>query len=134
MTQRPNPLTGSTNELAKERNRAAAERTIAGWIQNSLTLIGFGLAVDQIAPAFSQYLPQQPALTAQLARLMGLSCVGTSIVLLGVALLQHWVEIKAIEQDDYVVLPSYPLNGLAIGAVLIFAGFAVVGILLSPAR
>ena len=41
----PNKLRGSTNELAKERNRAAAERTMTTWIQNCLTLIGFGFAI-----------------------------------------------------------------------------------------
>jgi putative membrane protein len=39
---------GTTNELAKERNRAAAERTMNSWIGNCLGLIGVGVAFDQI--------------------------------------------------------------------------------------
>ncbi len=127
---RPNRLTGNTNELAKERNRAAAERTITGWIQNSLTLTGFGLAINQFIPALNQRFSQQPLFTAQLARLIGLSCVGLSLVLLVIALLQHWVEIKSIEREDYVILPSHPLNILTVSAVLIFAVFAAFAILL----
>jgi putative membrane protein len=123
--------TGNTNELAKERNRAAAERTITGWIQNSLTLIGFGLAIDQFIPALNQRFPQQePAFTAQLARTIGLGFVGMSIVLLIVALMQHWIEVKSIEREDYVMMPSQSLNFLVLGAVLLFALLAMIGIFL----
>lgn len=46
-----NKPTGDTNELAKERNRVAAERTLTSWIQNCLILITFFL-----------YLPIKPKL------------------------------------------------------------------------
>ncbi|MFN9624229.1 MAG: YidH family protein, partial [Cyanobacteriota bacterium] len=35
-----------TNELAKERNRDAAERTLMAGIRTSLSLISFGFGVD----------------------------------------------------------------------------------------
>jgi putative membrane protein len=127
-----NRPTGDTNELAKERNRAAAERTITGWLQNSLTLIGFGLAIDQIVLAVNQqFQQQQSAQTIALARAVGLSFVGMSLVLLVVALLQHRIEIQSVEQDDYVIMPSDALNLLVFGAVLIFAGLAIIGIFLT---
>ena len=40
-----------TNELAKERNRAAAERTLMAWIRTSLSLISFGFGIDRIVAA-----------------------------------------------------------------------------------
>ena len=38
-------------ELAKERNRAAAERTLMAWIRTCLALISFGFGVDRIVTA-----------------------------------------------------------------------------------
>jgi putative membrane protein len=40
----PNPAT----ELAKERNRAAEERTLMAWIRTCLTLISFGFGIERI--------------------------------------------------------------------------------------
>ncbi|MDO8943413.1 MAG: DUF202 domain-containing protein, partial [Desulfobacterales bacterium] len=34
-----------TNELAKERNRAAYDRTLMAWIRTAISLIGFGFAI-----------------------------------------------------------------------------------------
>ena len=43
-----------TNELAKERNREAAERTFMAWIHTSISLIGFGFGIDAIVEALNQ--------------------------------------------------------------------------------
>jgi putative membrane protein len=52
------------NELAKERNRAAAERTLMVWIRTSLSLISFGFGIDRIIAAmrgaFEEILPIMP--------------------------------------------------------------------------
>ena len=34
-----------TNELAKERTRESADRTLNAWIRTSISLIGFGFAI-----------------------------------------------------------------------------------------
>jgi len=54
----PQRLFGTNNELAKERNRAAAERTINAWIGNSLSFIGIGVAIDQISHSLQQRFPE----------------------------------------------------------------------------
>jgi putative membrane protein len=37
--------TNLTNELAKERNRAAYDRTLMAWIRTAISLIAFGFAI-----------------------------------------------------------------------------------------
>lgn len=43
-----------TNELAKQRNRDAAERTLMAWIRTCLSLISFGFGLDKIVGAIDR--------------------------------------------------------------------------------
>lgn len=43
-----------TNELPKERNRAAANRTMMAWIRTCLSLISFGFGLDKIINAINR--------------------------------------------------------------------------------
>lgn len=128
----PSKPTGATNELAKERNRAAAERTVAAWIQNSVTLIGLGIAFDQIFAALQQAFPQQSrVILLKYSQILGLSLIALGIALLIIAIIQHRIIIKSIERYNYISISSRPLN-IAIGsAVFIFGVAAVIVILLS---
>jgi uncharacterized membrane protein YidH (DUF202 family) len=47
MNDRPTP-TKFANELARERNREAAERTLMAWIRTALSLIGFGFGIAKL--------------------------------------------------------------------------------------
>ncbi|KKD39901.1 MAG: DUF202 domain-containing protein [Limnoraphis robusta] len=128
----PSKPTGATNELAKERNRAAAERTIASWIQNSVTLIGLGIAFEQIFEALETTFPlQSRVIILKYSQILGLSLIALGIALLIIAIIQHRIIIKSIERDNYISISSRPLN-IAIGsAVFIFGVAAVIVILLS---
>lgn len=115
-SQRP---TLATNELAKERNRAAADRTLIAWLQNCLVLISLGLAIDQIGQAI---LPEIDALASRnrWVELTALGFIGFGIGLMGMALGQYWLQIRAIDHNDYVLLPMRRLNQLVLAAVLVF--------------
>ncbi|MEM9005727.1 MAG: DUF202 domain-containing protein [Cyanobacteria bacterium P01_F01_bin.86] len=113
--------TGLTNELAKERNRAAAERTLAAWIRKCITLIGFGLAIDQTSQALSlQSSPHTPGILDGLTSMIALAFIAFGIFLLGIALMQYRLEVKSIEQEDYVLLSVTQLNQFVVGAMLVF--------------
>ena len=122
--------TGATNELAKERNRAAAERTLTSWIQNSLALIGFGIAFDQIFEALQQTLPQQNGeILLKFSRVLGLSLIALGIALLVIAIIQYRVLVKSIQRDNYILISSFPLN-IAIGSSVLIFGLAAAIIIL----
>lgn len=116
-----NKMIGPTNELAKERNRAAAERTMTAWIQNCLTLIGFGFAIDQIFQALQQKFPDKsPLITIQSAHYISLVLIAMGIVLLIIAMIQHYFEVQSIKRDDYFFYPSHYLNIIVVSAIIIF--------------
>lgn len=115
----PEKLFGTTNELAKERNRAAAERTLNTWIGNCLALTGLGVAFDQINGALIERFPDAGyASVAGITPVVGAAFVMAGIVLLGFALVQHRLEIKTIEREDYVLLSVSLLNRFVIASVI----------------
>jgi putative membrane protein len=115
----PKKLTGATNELAKERNREAAERTLTSWIQNCVYLLGFGMAFDRIVSAVARTFRDPPSLlTRQLAHRVGLVAIALGISLLLFAVSGYLAEMKAIEQeDDRPIRLFYPT---LVGAVVLY--------------
>lgn len=96
------PPTGATNELAKERNRAAAERTLTSWIQNCLSLIGFGIAFDRIFNAISQSFPNNNLIfNTSLTTLIGLSAIAAGILLLILAIVSYLAQIQSLGQTNF---------------------------------
>ena len=126
----PEKFTNITNELARERNRAAAERTLNAWLGTCLNLIGLGLAVDQILRSLQQRFPtMNPALTQDTASLIGMGVISLGLLLLGFALIQHRLEISSIERHNYLLSSVYALNRLVVPAILLL-GVAGLGVIL----
>ncbi|HMD01750.1 MAG TPA: DUF202 domain-containing protein [Candidatus Baltobacteraceae bacterium] len=107
--------TSATTELAKERNRAATERTLTSWIQNSLALIAFGLAFDRIISA----LIHAPASDGRAASFVSLGAIGLGVFLLLLAI--------AVHRNEQL---SFRLSVLSAGAVILFGLVALVSLLL----
>jgi putative membrane protein len=125
-TPQPQKLFGTTNELAKERNRAAAERTINSWIGNCLSLIGIGVAIDQISRSLRQRFPDaDPLMTETAAHITSMAFIGVGLALLALALMQHRLAIKTVEREDYVLLSVSKLNRLVVTGIILIgiAGF-----------
>ena len=126
----PKP-TGITNELAKERNRAAADRTLTSWIQNSIALIGFGIAFDEIFAALQQSFSQDNwTLIMKFAHLLGLTLIALGIALLVLAMIQYHIEVKSIEVEDYITKSTGSLNLAVSIAIVLFGLAASIAILL----
>lgn len=114
-----NKLTGTTNELAKERNREAAERTLTTWIQNCLSLIGFGVAFAQIFSAINRSFPQNNLLiNIRLTHIIGLNAIAIGIFLLIIAVLTYLAQIKSLQNHNYQQPRRF--YSTLIGSVILF--------------
>lgn len=129
-TPDPSPPPNIQSELARERNRAAAERTLMAWIRTSLSLIGFGFGIDRIVSAiygFRQVVDINPV---TLSRILGLAYIALGVYAMVVAALEHRQELRCIQrQGSYFYRPRRSL-GLTVAVSMICIGtFAFMGIL-----
>ena len=128
----PVHIYNTTNELAKERNRAAAERTLTAWIQSGLTLIGFGVAFDQIFGALRRTLPTlDSSLNRNVTTAIGLGAIALGLALLALTVIEYPIKLRAIEQGNYLTQPLYPSIALITTAVLLFGCIALIAVLLN---
>jgi putative membrane protein len=122
-------------ELARERNRAAAERTLMAWIRTSLSLIGFGFGIDRIVAAIHGFDPAADINPVRLSRILGLAYIFLGIYAMVFATVEHLQQLRQIqEQGSYFYRPRRSL-GLTVAVSMICIGvFAFVGILVKSSR
>ncbi|MCP9888159.1 DUF202 domain-containing protein [Cyanobium sp. ATX 6A2] len=90
-----------TNELAKERNRAAADRTLMAWIRTCLSLISFGFGLDQIVTALHGRSAAGGVDTPGV-RLVSAGFVVTGVLALSLATRQHRLDLRQLLRNDYL--------------------------------
>jgi putative membrane protein len=95
-------MSNLTNELAKERNRAAAERTMMAWIRTCLSLISFGFGLDKIIGAINRSRFNGSSHAGMSVRLVAMGFVLIGILAMAAATRQHIRTLKLIRRDDFV--------------------------------
>jgi putative membrane protein len=129
MTPSTDSPSSLTNELARERNREAADRTLLAWIRTSLAMISFGFGIERLG---------QAALSFD-GKLAGFSLVRTRIagavlIILGIAatlagMWEHRHMLKAIRSDDYRYAERAPIARY-MGTALVAVGLAALVVIL----
>ena len=115
------PQTNITTELAKQRNRAAAERTLLTWIQHSLTLLGLGIAIERIYAILLKAFPNADRIiTGQVSDVLGLSLIVLGLGLLALAIRQYKISTCSIQRQDYTLMSSLPMILTATTGVVLF--------------
>jgi putative membrane protein len=92
------PLPEAT-KLAVDRTRLAHDRTLLAWIRTSTSLISFGFTIYK----FFQYL-QESKQGSPTERLLGprefaLLMIGTGVILLVLATLDHWRQMTELRRQ-----------------------------------
>ena len=122
--------TNTATELARERNREAADRTLMAWIRTALSLIGFGFGIGK----FHDYV-ETAGLTSKLDPVHSLLIFGVSFMVLGLvgllaAVIQHIRVLEQLNKRDFTYAATRPI-GLAVAIVLLLIGiFGLVAVFL----
>lgn len=119
-----------TNELARERNLQAAERTLMAWIRTCLSLISFGIGIDRTIAALSKAFIDNKIDPNHLARVLGLSFIIIGTIALFAASLSHRQDLKRIEREIFVYTSRLSLSLVVATALIMLGAFAFIAILI----
>lgn len=129
MSDLPTPAEINT-ELAKERSREAADRTLLAWIRTGLSLIGFGFGIGK----FYDYM-QTAGIHQELDPVRSTLIFGASFIVLGIlalvaAVIQHIRLLRRLDHPSYSYAAPLPLGMITAILLLLIGVFAFVAIFL----
>lgn len=107
------------NELAKERTRAAADRTLMAWIRTSLSLIGFGFGIPTIVKAIEATRAGQYIDPHRFSTIVGLAFISVGMFGMAAALKGHRHMLRRLQGEHYTYQSSNTAEIVSIALILI---------------
>jgi putative membrane protein len=101
MANLPDNPTSLANELARERNREAADRTLLAWIRTSLALISFGFGIERLGQAAIELDGKLAGFSAIRTRIGGAVLVALGVAATLAGMWEHRRMLQAINSDEY---------------------------------
>lgn len=121
------------DQLARQRNRDAAERTLMAWIRTCLSLISFGFGLDKIVAAI-QARDVTPTAQAQLGvRLVSIAFILTGVLAMVAATRQHRRNLRRLLHDDFIYSDT-PSIATATAVMISLIGLMALVLLVFGAR
>jgi putative membrane protein len=90
-----------TNELARERNREAADRTLLAWIRTSLAMISLGFGIERLGQAAVGLDGDVVGLSLLKTRIAGGLLISLGIAATLAGIWEHRHMLQAILDKDY---------------------------------
>jgi putative membrane protein len=127
----PPTETNVSTELARERTREAADRTLMAWIRTCLSLIGFGFGIAKFRDVLVEAVGlHQGAGHLHSTLIFGLSFISLGIFGLLAAVIQHWRILTQIKFGDFQYTGFRPVVMITALILLLIGIFGFISILL----
>jgi putative membrane protein len=121
--------TSLTNELARERNREAADRTLLAWIRTSLAMISLGFGIERLGQAALALDGRMVAFSPVKTRLFGAALIALGVAATLAGMWEHKRMLAAISGDDYRYADRPPIARY-MGVALVVVGLAALAMML----
>ena len=95
------PSTSLVNELARERNREAADRTLLAWIRTSLAMISLGFGIERLGQAAVSLDGRMAGFSPLKTRVFGAALIALGMAATLAGMWEHRLMLRAIARDDY---------------------------------
>jgi putative membrane protein len=118
-----------SNELARERNREAADRTLLAWIRTSLAMISLGFGIERLGQAAMSLEGKMPGFSPLKTNLFGSTLVVLGIAATLAGMWEHRHMLAAIARDDYRYADRPPIARFMGWALVLVGVAALVAIL-----
>ena len=129
MDEHPKEMNVSS-ELAKERTREAADRTLMAWIRTCLALIGFGFGIAKFRDILVEAGYHRGPEHIHSTLIFGLSFIALGIFGLLAAVVQHWRILQHIKFGNFQYTGFRPVVMITALILLLIGLFAFISILL----
>ena len=126
----PTNSTSLVNELARERNREAADRTLLAWIRTSLAMISLGFAIERLGQAALAFDGRMAGYSPQKTRLFGAALIALGITATLAGMWEHRLVLGAIAREDYRYADR-PRIARFMGLALVLVGAAALLLILA---
>ena len=129
MEEHPKETNVST-ELAKERTREAADRTLMAWIRTCLSLIGFGFGIAKFRDVLVEVGLHRGPEHIHSTLIFGLSFISLGIFGLLAAVVQHWRILQHIKFGNFQYTGFRPVVMITALILLLIGLFAFISLVL----